>query len=323
MGRIVASDLYPAVRKFLPENELARTLKAFQKETAEEEVGGTKKKKARILKDLDLVEAGQLWYNERGNTTVSAANLYPAFRRFLSETGLERTLKALGKEVEEEENGGAKPKKAKLLAELELTEACQLWYDAKVAEAAEEAPAEEAVAAKSPKLAAKGSPKLTPKSSPKLTPKSPKLKCVGDVCVREVGEADEGTKKRKKAPVAEEPEPEAEAAEAGAEEAEEAPKKKRKKEERKQGVPFQREDWSKWSRSLSDERLKDNTHKAKMAFGDGAGDSWGDKAAEDLLKVKGKGFRKEMAKKKRASWRGGGELDMGVNSIKFEDSDDE
>ena len=39
-------------------------------------------------------------------------------------------------------------------------------------------------------------------------------------------------------------------------------------------------------------------------------------------KVKGKDFRKEMAKKKKASWRGGGAIDQGVNSIKF-DSDSE
>merc|ERR1719456_1194564 len=63
----------------------------------------------------------------------------------------------------------------------------------------------------------------------------------------------------------------------------------------------------------------DNTHKAKGKFGSSAGDTWGDQAADDLLKVKGKGFRKEMAKKKRASWRGGGNIDMGVNSLMFSD----
>ncbi|CAK9084254.1 Uroporphyrinogen decarboxylase (UPD) (URO-D) [Durusdinium trenchii] len=69
--------------------------------------------------------------------------------------------------------------------------------------------------------------------------------------------------------------------------------------------------------------LLDNTHLAKQKFGGSKGDSWADKASEDLLKTKGKGFRKEMAKKKRSSWRGGGEIDQGVNSIKFDDSDDE
>lgn len=36
-----------------------------------------------------------------------------------------------------------------------------------------------------------------------------------------------------------------------------------------------------------------------------------------LASVLNSGFRKEMAKKKRSSWRGGGEIDQGVNSIKF------
>lgn len=78
-----------------------------------------------------------------------------------------------------------------------------------------------------------------------------------------------------------------------------------------------------WRAKITDPRLLDNTHLAKQKFGNSAGDSWADKASEDMLKVKGKGFRKEMAKKKRASWTGGGELDQGVNSIKFPDSDDE
>merc|ERR1719259_1199480 len=101
------------------------------------------------------------------------------------------------------------------------------------------------------------------------------------------------------------------------------PKKKKEKTEKAPIVPFSRVDHDKWVSSIKDDRLKDNTHKAKDKFGESVGDSWGDAAAEDMLKVKGKGFRKEMAKKKRASWRGGGEIDQGVNSIAFPDSDDE
>jgi len=114
-----------------------------------------------------------------------------------------------------------------------------------------------------------------------------------------------------------------------AEEAAEVPKaskkekKKDKAADRTPGVPFKRIDDDKWKATIKDSRLMDNTHKAKDRFGGSAGDSWGDRAAEDLLKVKGKGFRKEMQKKKRASWRGGGEIDQGVNSIKFDDSSDE
>jgi outer membrane biosynthesis protein TonB len=79
---------------------------------------------------------------------------------------------------------------------------------------------------------------------------------------------------------------------------------------------FRRVESEKWETKIKDDKLRITAHKDK------GGDSWGDKAAEDLLKVKGKDFRKEMAKKKKASWRGGGAIDQGVNSIKF-DSDSE
>ena len=63
--------------------------------------------------------------------------------------------------------------------------------------------------------------------------------------------------------------------------------------------------------------VKDNSHwTAKKG-----GDSWGERAAHDLIAVKGRGFRKEMQKKKRASWIGGGSLETGVNSIVYDDSD--
>ena len=42
--------------------------------------------------------------------------------------------------------------------------------------------------------------------------------------------------------------------------------------------------------AVEDERLLDNTHLAKQKFGLSKGDNWADKASEDLLKVKGKGF---------------------------------
>jgi len=116
--------------------------------------------------------------------------------------------------------------------------------------------------------------------------------------------------------------------------AEEAvPEKKKKKDkiekdaEKPKGEVFRRVDDSAWRAKIEkrDPRLLDNTHKAKVKFGCSVdtGDSWADKASEDLLKVKGKDFRKEMMKKKKASWKGGGALDQGVNSIPFSDSDDE
>ena len=76
-----------------------------------------------------------------------------------------------------------------------------------------------------------------------------------------------------------------------------------------------RQDWNQWAKTLSgkDERLQDGFKRA--------GDSWGDKAFADLSVVKGKSFVKEMQKKKRSSWRGGGAIDMAVNSVFFSDSD--
>lgn len=48
-----------------------------------------------------------------------------------------------------------------------------------------------------------------------------------------------------------------------------------------------------------------------------ASGSWGDRANKDLKYTRGKSFKHEKTKKKRGSYRGG-QIDMGVNSIKFE-----
>jgi outer membrane biosynthesis protein TonB len=79
---------------------------------------------------------------------------------------------------------------------------------------------------------------------------------------------------------------------------------------------FRRVESEKWESTIKNDKLRITAHKDK------GGDNWGDKAAEDLLKVKGRDFRKEMAKKKKASWRGGGTIDQGVNSIKFDSDSD-
>lgn len=246
---------------------------------------------------------------------VAPSDLYPALRRFLVESGLQRTLKALEKEIPPAEEVPLKGKKAKALVDLELVAACQLWLDARLAggpatskNGAEVAAEEQAEVAEVSRKASK-IPQVEPPKSPKKRPDA------------------EPPNSPKKRPL-DTPAPAAEAAE----EEEAAPATKKSKKEKKQekeakekkvGVPFKRIDEEKWTQAIKDERLKDNTHLAKNKFGLGAGDSWADKASEDLLKVKGKGFRKEMAKKKRASWRGGGELDQGVNSVPFDDSDDE
>ena len=55
-----------------------------------------------------------------------------------------------------------------------------------------------------------------------------------------------------------------------------------------------------------------------VVFQKNARGSWGEKAYHDLKCTKGKSFRHEKTKKKRGSYCGG-QIDMGVNSIRFDD----
>merc|ERR1719414_1623481 len=59
---------------------------------------------------------------------------------------------------------------------------------------------------------------------------------------------------------------------------------------------------------IEQEELKDNSY---QDF-----DTYGAKANKDLIVTKGKSFRHEKTKKKRGSYRGG-EINVGVNSVKF------
>ncbi|KAL0137152.1 SRP40, C-terminal domain-containing protein, partial [Mucor lusitanicus] len=82
--------------------------------------------------------------------------------------------------------------------------------------------------------------------------------------------------------------------------------------ERVQGTPFQRVKPEEVE--FLDERLKDNTYDAK-----GGSDmaSYGWKASQDLIKVRGDKFRAEKNKKKRGSYRGG-QISFESHSIKFD-----
>ncbi|KAJ1619157.1 SRP40, C-terminal domain-containing protein [Pavlovales sp. CCMP2436] len=93
---------------------------------------------------------------------------------------------------------------------------------------------------------------------------------------------------------------------------------------RKQGnTPFKRVDETEAEFYNFDARLKDNSFDAMRNSTDvGKNYLWGAKASEDLLKVKGKDFRKAKDKKKKGTYTGG-EIDCTVNSVKFPDSDDE
>ena len=79
-----------------------------------------------------------------------------------------------------------------------------------------------------------------------------------------------------------------------------------------------------WKR-IDEEKYKskvEGTKFAKISHYDKGGDSWGNDAADMLGKVKGKGFVKAMQKLKRASWKGQGSLETGVNSVQFSDWED-
>jgi len=288
--KLVPSDIYPAVRQFLLDNELSRTLKVLDKETSTlEDLPVVKPKKARAIADLELVTACKLNLGQ----ALRPSDIHPVLRQFLVENGLTRTLKAFDKETSAlEDLPVVKPKKARAIAELELVACCQHWLTEALSKGKEAAV--EAVEA-------------------------PKRKAAEPAEAKAEEQAPKPSKKRKAA----------EPAEAEAEEQVAPPPKKAKKakkeetEEKKSGVPFKRIDDDAWRSKIKDSRLLDNTHIGKAKYGGSEGDSWADKASEDLLKVKGKGFRKEMQKKKRASWRGGGSIDQGVNSIKFSDSEDE
>lgn len=93
------------------------------------------------------------------------------------------------------------------------------------------------------------------------------------------------------------------------------------------------EDWegeeeptgSKYWKRIDEDKWKGKvagTKFAKISHYDKGGDSWGNQAADVLSKVKGKGFVKAMQKLKRASWKGQGNIDTGINSVQFSDWED-
>merc|ERR1712160_105838 len=103
-------------------NELTKSLEAFDKETAVDEPAKPSKK-AKKLANADLIAAAQAWLDVRlEGKTVNATDVYPAVQRLLTESGLQKSLKAFDKETAPEE--GVEPKankKTKALADLELT----------------------------------------------------------------------------------------------------------------------------------------------------------------------------------------------------------
>lgn len=71
-----------------------------------------------------------------------------------------------------------------------------------------------------------------------------------------------------------------------------------------------------WLETLN-EKLKDNSYAAAFSSA-----GYGAKASQKLLHTRGKDFRHGKTKLKRKNAWGGGSIDLGSNSIKFEDNDE-
>eukprot|EP00927_Polykrikos_kofoidii_P034412 TRINITY_DN2920_c0_g2_i1.p1 TRINITY_DN2920_c0_g2~~TRINITY_DN2920_c0_g2_i1.p1 ORF type:complete len:279 (-),score=74.98 TRINITY_DN2920_c0_g2_i1:82-846(-) len=250
-------------------------------------------------------------------TAIAPSDIYPVLRRFLVEAGLQRTLTAFDKETlvddESEQPKMTKAKRAlaKLLAGLELTEACQNWLEARTSCSATVTPTvvENEVVATDGHVVEQETSKSEKRKAKKRAAAEAEAKAAELAIAAPIAEVEEEELQAPKRKREEQPTVDGQE--------KETKMKKKNSAENTSGVPFKRVEDSKWISTVKDHRLLDNTHKSL------GGDTWGDKASEDLLKVKGKGFRKEMAKKKRASWRGGGEIDQRVLSVKFDDSSDE
>merc|ERR1712047_142224 len=83
-------------------------------------------------------------------------------------------------------------------------------------------------------------------------------------------------------------------------------KKKKENGTTPKNSPFRRVESEKIE--ITNVALRDNSYKSF--------DTYGAKASKDLIVTQGKSFRHEKTKKKRGSYRGG-EMNMGVNSVKF------
>lgn len=272
---------------------------------------------------------------------ITPSDIFPAVLRFLTETGLTKSAKNFQKETGVDADAAASlPKLEELYSTWMATKGAngtalngkanvEITMDSAVlskkekkkkkqqaseveAEVAEEAPAEEEVPKKKKRKKSMDAEEEAPVEAPvEEAPKKKKKKATSEPVVQEEEEPAEPPADQEAAP----------------EKKKKKNKDKEEKAEQPKGEVFRRVDDAAWRAKIEarNPRLLDNTHKAKVKFGVcvDTGDSWADKASEDLLKVKGKDFRKEMMKKKKASWKGGGSLDQGVNSIPFSDSDDE
>lgn len=263
------------------------------------------------------------------------SDIFPAVRRFLLESGLQRTLGVFDSETGVGVYEEALAEQGEVLG-LELTEACALWVVAR--RSCNQVTSVDAQTSVGSKVLC-GVPAAAPKDPERARRKdrrphsmsgtdiqryergsgelSPVLQQTGftepsaDLAITDVSMATEASVACDNVAVP---------AEASAKTAKRLRKQARSG---SAGQPYSRVNEEFWRDKVEDKRLLDNTHEAKAKYGAADGDAWATHAALDMSKVTGKGFRKEMAKKKRCTWRGNGALNQGVNSIAFSDTSDD
>lgn len=245
--------------------------------------------------------------------------LFPLVFQFLQSSGLSKSAKCFAKEAgqgEVEEGGVSLLDVYKFFVEKNTTEPEKKRKSKKAdqdsdvpskkrkLEEPEPEPAQEAVEEPAPKKKSKKSKVDTPAIEPEPAAPKPEAPAVAEP---------KKDKKKKKA----EPEPAAEEANVDEEPTDDSELNGNEKSNSRPGsrgnTPFRRV----IAEEIEvDPRLLDNSFWSKK------GDEWGAKANEDLIITRGKGFRHAKTKKKRGSYKGGA-VDMGVNSVKFNYSDDE
>lgn len=317
------SELVHSVHAYLVEASFAKAAKALKKEAM---LGSQETPDALV----DLVAATATWSKKqvkKGQEGASEADVPRSVLSFLSTCQLVKSAKALKKEAAVSGDAPLAP----------LLEAAELHLKKAKKAAAKAAPAEPpaisaaakqetkkekkgkkakgSVGAAAPALSSETATAKTPgaEESEKKKKKAKKRKRSASEDLRQ--EEARNTAEKKKRDEA------ADAMNAWLAKTELTPKTAKSPKTpgsaRTPGTPFERIDSEKWMAKIEDERLKDNSYEG--TYGDGG---WGARASQKLVQVRGKDFRHEKTKKKRGGYRGGA-VDLGSNSIKFADSDDD
>jgi len=283
MAEIVPSTLYPILFQFFSKNSLSQTLKAFKKETSFKQEGEET--------IPDLIKVYSHYVQNPPKETLTNGHTETATKKDKKKTKKEKKRKEpepIEKEEQVEEEVPA-PLKKKQKASKSVP--AKKEEEKKEAEEQTEEVTTPTTEGKKKKVRGKKNKKA---AQPK---EEDEEKEVNENEEKEAIEVPKDVEKTNGKVTKEEE----------TEQNHNTPNKKKKK--ATVNSPFQRvkED----DVTISNPRLADNSFWAKK------GDSWGEKANQDLIVTRGKDFRHAKTKKKKGTYRGSGSLDMGVNSIKF------